>query len=88
MVGGTMGAIFEGQLLGPLLSLDVGRKLGLALWWKPFDPTDIAALSRLLESGVIRPAIDRHYPLAEVPDALRDLQAGRTLGKSIITIRG
>ena len=87
MVGGTTGAIFEGLLLGPLLSLTTGRKLGLMLWWKPFDPTDVATLSSLLEAGTIRPVIDRRYPLAGVPDALRDLQAGRPTGKLIITVR-
>ncbi len=87
MVGGTAGAIFEGLLLGPLMSAFGNRKLGLLWGWKPFDPTDIATLSRLLESGAIRPAIDRRYPLAEVPAALRDLQAGRPIGKLIITVR-
>ena len=87
MVGGTTGAIFEGLLLGPLLSLATGRKLGLMLWWKPFDPADTATLSGLLEAGAIRPAIDRRYPLAAVPDALRAVAAGRATGKLIITIR-
>ena len=87
MAGGTTGAIFEGLLLGPVLSPFVGKKLGLTLDWKPFDQADIATLSRLLETGVIRPSIDRRYPLAGVPDALRDLAAGRTIGKSVITVR-
>jgi NADPH:quinone reductase-like Zn-dependent oxidoreductase len=87
MVGGTTGAIFEGLLLGPLLSLATARKLGLMLWWKPFDPNDVATLSALLEAGSIRPVIDRRYPLAGVPDALRDVAAGRPMGKLIITVR-
>jgi NADPH:quinone reductase-like Zn-dependent oxidoreductase len=86
MAGGSTGAIFEGLLIGPLLSVGRDRKVGLVLNWKPFDPTDIATLSRLLEEGVIRPAIDRRYPLAEVPDALRDLQSGRPCGKLLIEI--
>lgn len=87
IVGGSTGAIVEGLLLGPLLSVGRDRKLGLLLSWKPFDPPDVATLSRLLETGVIRPTIDRRYALAEVPDALRDVQAGRPAGKLIITIR-
>ena len=87
MVGGTTGAIFEGLLLGPLLSPLVGRKLGIMMWWKPFDPADVAALSRLLETGAVRPVIDRRYPLDGVPDALRDVAAGRPAGKLIITVR-
>ena len=87
MVGGSMGAIFQGLLLGPLMSLAGRRKVGLLLGWKPFDPTDIATLSGLLETGVIRPVIDRRYSLAEVPDVLRDLQAGRPMGKLVIRVR-
>ena len=68
------------------MSLVGDRKVGLVLWWKPFDPTDIAALCALLVAGAIRPVIDRRYPLAEVPDALRDLQSGRPAGKLVITI--
>jgi NADPH:quinone reductase-like Zn-dependent oxidoreductase len=86
IAGGSTGAIFEGLLLGPLMSLVIGRKVGLVLWWKPFDPADIAVLSGLLETGAIRPVIDRRYRLEEVPDALRDLQSGRPSGKLIITI--
>jgi NADPH:quinone reductase-like Zn-dependent oxidoreductase len=32
------------------------------------------------------PRIDRTYPLAEVPDAMRHLVAGRARGKTSITI--
>jgi len=88
MAGGSMSAIFEGLLLGPLLSLAGDRKLGLVLWWKPFDPTDIAVISGLVETGAIRPAIDRRYPLDEVPAALRDLQSGRPAGKLVIEMAG
>ena len=86
MAGGSTGAIFEGLLLGPLLSLVTGRKVGLVLWWKPFDPTDITVLSGLLETGAIRPVIDRRYRLEDVPDALRDLQSGRPAGKLVIRV--
>ena len=42
-------------------------------------------LSALLDVGTMVPAIDRRYPLAEVPDALRCLQAGLARGKLVIT---
>ena len=87
MAGGTTGAIFEALLLGPPLSLAGSRKLGLLLWWKPFNEADVATLSGLLVSGAIAPVIDRRYPLDGVPDALRDLAAGRPAGKLVITVR-
>jgi NADPH:quinone reductase-like Zn-dependent oxidoreductase len=37
--------------------------------------------------GVLQvPAIDRRYPLSEVPEALRYLGEGRTKGKVVITV--
>jgi len=86
MVGGTTGAIVQALLLGPLISLASSRKLGLLLWWKPGSHDDMACLSAMLDAGTLVPAIDRRYPLAEVPDALRDLGAGHAQGKLVITI--
>ena len=46
----------------------------------------VVYFKELLETGALRPVIDRRYPLAEVPDALRDLQSGRPAGKLVIEI--
>ena len=86
MVGGTTGAIIQALFLGPLISLAGSRTMGLLLWWKPGDHDDMARLSAMLEAGTLVPAIDRRYPLAEVPDALRYLGAGLAQGKLVITI--
>ena len=44
-------------------------------------------LSRdLLESGELRPAIDRTYDLAEAQDALRTFGEGHVRGKLVLTI--
>jgi len=86
MVGGTTGAILQALLLGPLISLAGSRKMGLLLWWTPFAQDDIARLTELLEAGAIAPVIDRRFTLAEVPDALRYLDAGLAQGKLVITI--
>ena len=85
MVGGPTGRIFTALFLGPLISLAGSRKMGLMLWWKPFDRKDLAVLAELIEAGKLAPVIDRRYPLAEVPDALRYLDEGRARGKVIIT---
>jgi NADPH:quinone reductase-like Zn-dependent oxidoreductase len=86
MVGGSTAGIFAALLLGPLISLVGGRKVGLMMWWKPFKKDDVAHLKRLIEAGTIVPLIDRRYPLAEVPDALRYLEAGHPKGKVVITV--
>jgi NADPH:quinone reductase-like Zn-dependent oxidoreductase len=47
---------------------------------------DLEALTTLIEAGKIRPSIDRTYSLGEVPEAMRDLEAGRVRGKVVITV--
>ncbi|MFZ2507808.1 MAG: NAD(P)-dependent alcohol dehydrogenase [Steroidobacteraceae bacterium] len=47
---------------------------------------DLAALGRLMESGKLRTAIDRRYPLAEAAEAMRYLETGRARGKVIVTV--
>ena len=75
----------------------VGRQLG-ALMLSPFTrqrltmyisrhrQADLETLSQLIETGQVAPLIGRTYPLARVPEAMRDLQAGRARGKIAITI--
>jgi NADPH2:quinone reductase len=41
-------------------------------------------LAKRAGSGELRVTVARTYPLAEAPDALRDIQAGRTRGKLIV----
>jgi len=40
----------------------------------------------MLGSGHIVPVVERTYPLAEVPDALRHLGEGHARGKIVITV--
>lgn len=47
---------------------------------------DLLALSNLLATGQVTPAIDRTYPLDEAADALRYVAAGHTRGKVVITV--
>lgn len=50
------------------------------------NATDLVALRDLIESGVVTPVVDRTYPLSEVPEAIRHLEAGRARGKVVITM--
>lgn len=49
-------------------------------------PEDLRTLGELIESGALTPVVDRTYPLARVPDALRHLRAGRVRGKIAIRV--
>jgi len=63
-----------------------GKHLGLMPGWHAFHPDDVAALKGFIAAGVIKPQIDRRYPLSEVREALRDVYEGRAKGKVVITI--
>jgi NADPH:quinone reductase-like Zn-dependent oxidoreductase len=62
------------------------RHLGLMPGWRPFAPDDVAALKELIAQGVIKPQIDRRYPLADLVRALKDVEEGRSQGKVVITV--
>ena len=47
---------------------------------------DLLFLKGLIESGTVTPVIDRTYPLSEVPEAIRYLEAGHARGKVVITV--
>ena len=86
MVGGPTSRIFAALLLGPLISLAGSRTMGLMLWWKVFNKADVDLLVELIAARKISPVIDRTYPLADVPEALRYLLEGHARGKVVITV--
>jgi NADPH:quinone reductase-like Zn-dependent oxidoreductase len=85
-LGGTSLPILAAIIVGPLISRFSDRWSGLLLWWKPFDPEDVATLKQLIAGGLVKPAIDRRYPLSEVVDALRWVGDSHAKGKVIVTI--
>jgi NADPH:quinone reductase-like Zn-dependent oxidoreductase len=85
-LGGETGRLFQGLLLGPMLSLLSDRWMGLMIWWKPFHPADVATLKELIATGKLAPVIDRRYPLTQVVDALPHVDEGRAMGKVVITV--
>jgi NADPH:quinone reductase-like Zn-dependent oxidoreductase len=51
-----------------------------------FNKPDLQTLADLLESGKLKPAIDRTYELSEAQDALRTFGEGHVRGKLVLTI--
>jgi len=47
---------------------------------------DLIALTDLIESGKVRPIIDRRYPMVEVAQAVTYLEAGHAKGKVVINM--
>jgi NADPH:quinone reductase-like Zn-dependent oxidoreductase len=80
-LGGT-----DRQLRALALSPFVGQKLGTFVAKENYE--DLIALGELIESGKLTPVIDRTYPLAEVPEAIRYLEEGSAKGKVVISVPG
>ena len=75
---------FDRNLRAVLLSRFVGQRLRM-LSSTP-RPRDLQTLRELVEAGRLTPVVDRTYPLAEVPDAIRHMVAGHVRGKLAITV--
>jgi NADPH:quinone reductase-like Zn-dependent oxidoreductase len=84
MAGGSTAQIFQALLLGSWMSMTGGKKMG-ALLAKP-NQKDLVFMKELLEAGKVVPVIDRCYPLCELPEAIRYLEAGHARGKVVITL--
>ena len=79
-----MAQIFQGLLLGPLLSR-IGRKK-MGNFQTRLNQTDSIFIKELLEAGKVVPVIDRYYPLSETAEAVRYLIEGHARGKVVITV--
>lgn len=55
-------------------------------FYSPVRRQDLLDLSELIESGLLRPVIDRTYPLAETAAAMDYIAGGHAGGKTVITL--
>ena len=72
------------QLRAVVLSLFVRQRLAMCA--SKERGSDLERLIPMLEAGTVVPAVDRTYPLAQVPEAMRHLEAGQVRGKVAITV--
>jgi len=86
LVGGSTTQLLQVMVMGPWLSRKGGQRFGTFV--KQSTQQDLAFVKDLLEAGKVVPAIDRRYPLPEVPDAIRYLEKGRARGKVVISVEG
>jgi NADPH:quinone reductase-like Zn-dependent oxidoreductase len=88
IVGGEQGGNWTGGLGRQLraLALSPFIRQRLTMFISKERASDLERLTELIEAGKVTPSIDRTYPLDQVPEAMRHLEAGKVRGKVAITI--
>lgn len=82
--GGRWTGGFQRSLRASLLSPFVGQKLkGLMAIERQ---EDLRFLAQLIEAGSVTPVIDKSYPLADTPAAIRYMHGGHSRGKVVVTV--
>jgi len=88
ITGGETGGRWLGgsdrQVRALVLSPFVGQRLRTFVASE--NNADLIALTELIEAGKVAPAIDRTFPLSEVPAAIRYMLEGHARGKLVITV--
>src|SRR6266700_2255816 len=90
MIGG--GGPNEGRWIGPfgrvihtlLLSPFISQKMGMMM--ADANQKDLTVLGDLMQSGKVKPVIDRTYKLSELQSAIAYLEEGHARGKVVITV--
>src|SRR6266516_635260 len=77
---GPFGRVIYTLLLSPFVSHQMGMMLADA------NQKDLTILADLMQSGKVKPVIDRTYRLDQVAEAMRYLEQGHARGKVVITV--
>ncbi len=85
MVGGTMSALFQTLLLGPVVGRLSGTRICLLAAESRHE--DLGTLLEWLKSGAVQVTFDRRFPLAQAADAVRYVGEGHSRGKVLVVPR-
>src|SRR5213595_3500492 len=77
---GPFGRVINTLLLSPFISQKMGMMMADA------NQKDLTVLGDMMQSGKVKPVIDRTYKLSEVPAAIAYLEEGHARGKVVITV--
>jgi NADPH:quinone reductase-like Zn-dependent oxidoreductase len=81
-----------GRLLGPmaksLRAMVLGRFVSqrMLMFFAKLNNPDLLAIAELVEAGKVKPVIDRTFPLAQAPEAIRYLETGHARGKVVVKV--
>jgi NADPH:quinone reductase-like Zn-dependent oxidoreductase len=68
-----------------LASLGSGRNV--VFFVARFKREDLLVLKDLLETGKVKPFVERTYPLTQIAEAMRYMGTGHVQGKLVVTLR-
>ena len=83
-ISSDVGLFWHGPMLALITPLFRGRKLIFVTPRR--DPEGIRYLKGLIESGEFKPVVDRQYPLDQIVEAYRYVEAGQKVGNVVITV--
>jgi len=83
--GPSVKRIFQDMLLGPFLSRNGEKKF--VGGWVLIPNKELAFMKELIETGKVRPVIDRSYMLSEAAEAFRYFGEGHARGKVVVVVR-
>ncbi|HET7608710.1 MAG TPA: NAD(P)-dependent alcohol dehydrogenase, partial [Gammaproteobacteria bacterium] len=84
MTGGGGVQILQAMLLGAVISMTSSTRISNIM--AVAKKKDLVVLKELLETGKIKPVIDRTVALGAVPDAIRYLEQHHARGKVVVSI--
>lgn len=77
---GVMARPLKAMLMSPFVSQEMGMMMA------QIKHDDLNLLAEFMESGKLKPVIDRTYKLEQLPEAVRYLEEGHARGKVVITV--
>jgi len=77
---GPFGRVIHTLILSPFINQKMGMMMADA------NQNDLTILGDMMQSGKLKPVIDRTYKLDQVPDAIRYLEEGHARGKVVINV--
>jgi D-arabinose 1-dehydrogenase-like Zn-dependent alcohol dehydrogenase len=64
----------------------LGASQKFAFFIANFTRADFMALKDLIETGKVKPFVEKTYPMTRIADAMRHLGTGHAQGKIVITM--
>ena len=77
---GPFGRLIQALVVSPFVS----QKMGMMM--AQLTKSDLTILGDMMQSGKLKPVIDRTYKLSELPAAIAYLEEGHARGKVVITV--